>query len=106
LLDPRRADLTKALRSEFEGLTQEGVTQRELEGTLDRLITDIRNGLTEKERQFILSFKRGKPVWKLFPVTGIERLPGIQWKLKNIEKMPKSKHEEQLKKLGNILEAL
>ena len=37
------------------------------------------------------------------PVTGIEQLPAIQWKLVNIRKMDKKKHKEALQKLQAAL---
>ncbi|HLG18381.1 MAG TPA: nucleotidyl transferase AbiEii/AbiGii toxin family protein [Bdellovibrionota bacterium] len=105
LLDPRKTDFTSTFQSEFEGLTERTVTQRELEETFDKLIADIRRNLTQNERQFILTFKRGKPDWGLFSVAGVERLPGIQWKLKNIAQMEKSRHENQMRKLERVLGA-
>jgi hypothetical protein len=34
---------------------------------------------------------------------GIEHLPAIQWKLHNINKMPKQKHKAALAKLEKVL---
>ncbi|HWQ38741.1 MAG TPA: hypothetical protein VNM24_09070 [Burkholderiales bacterium] len=37
------------------------------------------------------------------PVSGIDQLPGIQWKLMNIRKMKKEKNEQSTKKLRKVL---
>ena len=60
--------------------------------------------LLENERMFLMHLKSGTPDWSLLPIDDIERLPGIQWKLQNINKIPKDKKNEQLKKLKQVLE--
>ena len=44
----------------------------------------MKNDLTPQEKEFILSVKEGTPIWKILGIEGIERLPAIQWKLRNI----------------------
>jgi hypothetical protein len=68
------------------------------------MIEQINAGLTSNEREFLLSIKRLEPKWELLGIPGVERLPGLQWKLYNLRKMEPAKRmaaEELLRrKLG------
>lgn len=61
--------------------------------------------LSERNRAFLISLKQGEPDWGLAPASGIENLPGVQWKLQNIHKLReiKAKHSEQTAKLKAAL---
>jgi len=50
-----------------------------------------------------LSIKQGEPNWSLMPID-IQHLPAIRWKLMNIAKMEKSKHQLAIDKLRDVLE--
>ena len=65
----------------------EKVEFKALLNTRDQLIASITKDLTENERKFLLSIKEGTPNWGLLGVAGAEKLPAIQWKLMNIQKM-------------------
>jgi hypothetical protein len=99
LLDPNFADLKKAFTSDFEGMTLVKVSPEELEDARAKLVKAIREGLTDRERQFILSVKRGDPDWGLIGLEGVDRLPAVRWKLLNIAKMDKAKHKQALRRL-------
>jgi hypothetical protein len=64
----------------------------------------ISNLFSDKDKEFILSFKCGKPSWSLF-VKDISQYPSIKWKLENItnliNKNP-AKHQEIYYKLERI----
>jgi hypothetical protein len=40
---------------------------------------------------FLLSIKAGAPKWELLGVSGVDKLPAIQWKLLNVNKMSSQK---------------
>lgn len=104
LLNPNFVDLEKTFNADFEGMTVLKVCREELEGARDRLVKAVHEGLTDAERQFILSVKKGYPEWDLLRLDGVDRLPAIQWKLLNIKKMDKSKHKQALKRLEDCLD--
>ena len=54
---------------------------------------------------FLINLKSGTPNWSLLPIDGIGNLPGIQWKLQNIKKIPDEKKKDQFNKLKQILES-
>ena len=103
LLDPNFADLKTAFTADFEGMTLVKVSPEELEEARARLVKALRESMTDKERRFILSVKKGDPDWELIELEGIDRLPAVQWKLLNIAKMGKAKHRQALRKLEECL---
>ena len=50
-------------------------------------MTVIRSFEVKEERAFLLTFKSRKPDWSLLGLDGIDRLPAVRWKLKNLGKL-------------------
>jgi predicted nucleotidyltransferase component of viral defense system len=75
ILDPNFIDLEKPFRSEFIGMTARPVLLEELEEARKRMLRTLRHGMTDKEREFIFSIKKGKPDWSLIELGGVDRLP-------------------------------
>ncbi|MGB9096735.1 hypothetical protein [Erwinia sp.] len=63
----------------------------------------VNKALTRSERDFLLSFKNRTPDWLLLGLDGIERLPAVRWKLKNLANMNEVKHAEAYKLLQQVL---
>ncbi len=103
LFDPNLRDFRQVFEQEFAGMTTEEVTYDELVAVRESLIDTINETMMDTEKKFLLSIKQGEPDWDLMPVTGIDRLPAIQWKLLNIRKMKNEKHAESLQKLRTAL---
>ena len=104
LLDPIYLDMRSIFESEFVGMSQIPVSYEDLEAIRREVALRLRADLHNNERQFLLSVKAGSPAWELLPIPGIDKLPGIQWKLANIAKIERTKHEMQLEKLKRALE--
>ena len=103
LIDPNRLDFKDIYEKEFKGMTDVDVKYQDLVDVRENLITTILKDLTDKEREFLVLLKRGKPQWNLLPIKDLDRLPAIQWKLININKMDRSKHKESVKILEKKL---
>jgi len=99
LIDPVRKDFRQVFETQFAGLTAAPVTYEELVETRESMIHQLCESLTLAERQFLVSIKEGRPRWELLGLDGIERLPGIQWKLQNIARMSPKKHAAALETL-------
>jgi len=99
LLAPNLKDFRQVFEQEFAGMTDTEVGYEELVAVRERIVETIKNTMSENEKQFLVSVKQGQPDWDLVPVTGIEHLPAIQWKLVNIRRMDKKKQIEALTKL-------
>lgn len=103
LLNPNPVNMKHLFDSEFRDMTLIPVTWQELAESRNDLINEVNSRLNETDRRFLISVKSGNPDWKLFPLKKIKMLPGVQWKLINIRRMDKKKHEAALNKLETFL---
>lgn len=103
LIDPARKDMRKVYEKEFTGMTDEPIAYDKLVEIRENYIALLSKSLLKEERKFLLSIKEGSPNWGLLGVSGIERLPAIQWKLENIKKMKKEKHADAVRRLKEKL---
>ena len=103
LLDPTRKDMRQVYESEFAGMTIDEIAYEDLIVAREALIETVKVELTENEKAFLISLKEGQPKWNLMGIEGIEKLPAVQWKLKNIQKMSGKKRAESLEKLKRVL---
>ncbi|MFA6301767.1 MAG: nucleotidyl transferase AbiEii/AbiGii toxin family protein [Legionella sp.] len=109
LLDPKISEASQlefenTFKNEFLGMTDIPISHDELSAIRTDLPALLLSSFTDNERKFLLTLKSGSPDWSLIPTKRIETLPGIQWKLRNINKIPDNKREKQLNKLKQILE--
>ncbi len=103
LLDSKPIDIGNVYKNEFKGMVKEDISLERLMEARELLIVGIRRGLTDAEKGFLLSLKAGKPDWEKLGIGNFAHLPGVKWKLLNIDKMKKAKRIEAYKKLEKIL---
>ena len=103
LIEPTRKDIRLIYESEFVGMTVEEIEYGDLIAARETLIETLRKELTGEDKAFLVSLKEGRPKWDALGIAGIEKLPAIQWKLMNIQKIGKRKHAESLDKLKKKL---
>ncbi len=84
-------------------MTAQPIRLEALEETRERLVREVHARLSDDQRQFLMSFKSGKPDWSLLQVPDAAKMPAVIWKLINIRKMPKAKHKKALDKLEKVL---
>ena len=104
LLNPNLLDIEVSFYKEFVGMTEIQITLEDLYITREKLIDDMRQGLTSIQKEFLMSIKYGKPDYDLMPFPHLEDLPALKWKLININKMDKAKHAQIIAKLEKVLE--
>ena len=106
MINPNRIDQRDLYEQEFKGMTNVPVTYEALEESREHLITELEKRLTQKDREFLMSFKEGTPRWELIDVPNVMDLPAVKWKLNNIQKLkagnPK-KHRDLLHQLQKKL---
>lgn len=104
LMAPNWKPLKQSFNDEFAGMTNTPVTLVQLEQTRLELIRALQRQFTERDRDFLVSFKQGKPDWSLFNTAAAAHLPAIKWKLLNINKLLSnpSRHQQQLAALESI----
>jgi predicted nucleotidyltransferase component of viral defense system len=103
LLDPKRKDVRRIYENEFAGMPSEEIVYKDLIAARETLIETLKKELTDDEKTFLVSVKSGQPNWGVMGIKGIEKLPAIQWKLLNIQKMSAKKSAELLEKLKRTL---
>ncbi len=106
VLQPHLLDQRSVFANQFQGMSDITFTYEDFEATRKKLVHTVKSSLSENDRSFLLSFKRGNPDWNLFPVEGLKDMPAVQWKLHNIQHLIKSnpeKHIELVSKLESYL---
>ena len=103
LLAPNFKDISLIYENEFIGMTKHSVELSSLYAARLKLLATLKQDLTPSEKQFLISIKEGTPEWSALGIPGIQNLPGIQWKLSNIQKMLPEKRKNVLEKLKEAL---
>lgn len=86
---PQLIDQHEAMENQFKGMTDIEFTYDEFEQTRSKLITDVRNLMTEADKQFLLSFESAEPQWDEYEFAYFRDYPSVQWKLLNLAKLKK-----------------
>jgi predicted nucleotidyltransferase component of viral defense system len=106
VLFPSLRNIRQDFENNFRGMTTEPVELPELLATRDRMLSELQNGLDSDERRFLLSLVANKPEWAELGIVHAEQLPGIRWKIQNLEGLQKTnpkKFEEQSERLIGLL---
>ena len=103
VLNPKFKNQQNTLETEFTGMTTTAYTISNFEETRSEMVTTIHENLSQKDKDFLISFAAGNPEWGLFPEAKIQSLPAVKWKLENIKKMPK---EKRLKAESDLQKAI
>ena len=105
LLAPRRLDIRRLHEDEFEPMIRQPMPFDRLISAREELVAAIHAGLTDEDRDFLISVKNRQPRWDLLGMPGIADLPAVQWKLLNLGRMSASRHAAALARLRRVLEA-
>ena len=90
VLFSRDNDLAPAFENEFDGMARDAITLADLQAARNRLRRDLRAGLTETHRRFLLGLVAGAPPWDLMSCRHLVELPAVQWKLLNLARLKDS----------------
>ncbi len=71
----------------------------------ERMVAELHAGLDPNEREFLLSLARNEPNWALLGIEHLEQLPGVRWKLVNLEQLARA-NPRKLKAQAQELETL
>ena len=103
LLRPTRKDIAGIYEGEFLRMSQIDVRLDELLAVREQLIAAINKALTADQRRLLLSFKARRPDWELLGLDGVDKLPSVRWKLRNLERMPEERHRRAYEALERVL---
>lgn len=90
VLFPNEKPLKAVFEAEFEGMTTEPVQLGALLATRRRMFEELPRALLPRHCDFLLSMVRTEPDWALLPHAHLERLPALQWKLENLNRLKKN----------------
>lgn len=104
LLDPAApVDFDRVFAAQFEGMTREAVTPEDLLEARARLLAEIRRRLDGPSRDFLLSVEQERADLALIGLPQAALLPGVRWKLQNLERRDENKRSADLSKLIAVL---
>ena len=104
-LAPRLIGQRTAMNNQFVGMTDIPFTYDEFEKARFELISDVNNLMTDADKQFLVSFERGKPEWCGYEFEHFKDYPSVKWKLVNLAKLAKQnpqKLADEAAKLGTL----
>lgn len=107
-LAPNEIDQTEALEKQFGGMSDIPFTYEDYRQARIELIKMVQGGLTEQDKDFLVSFESGTPQWELCTTGDLSVFPSVQWKLQNISKLKSSnpkKFEQSIKKLVDFFKS-
>lgn len=103
--EPSLLDQREVMTSQFDGMTDIPFSYEEFVETRKNLIVDVNALMSEKDRQFLISFESGIPTWEDYEFEYFKDYPSVQWKLYNIRKLAKQnpkKLQEEVSKLKSL----
>jgi hypothetical protein len=103
IIAPRFRDITHEFEHGFAGMTIDAVSREELESTRKDLVECIHNAFPDDDRELLISIKRGSPKWDLLKIDGVEALPAVRWKLKDLEKLQERNRDHLIWRLSEVL---
>lgn len=106
VLFPALRDIRNEYEQSFAGMTAEPIELNSLLAARERMTIELQRGLSGEERQFLLTLAAAKPEWSLLGIQHLDQLPGLRWKLQNLEKLQKAnprKFAEQSEALARLL---
>ena len=90
LLFPQLRDVRHDYTHNFQGMTADPVPLDALIATRETLVSQVQRELDADERRFLLSLVRAEPEWQLLGIAHLEHLPGMRWKLQNLQQLRKA----------------
>lgn len=96
-------DIRQRYEAEFVGMTEEEVGLDDLITARGNMVQAIVGEMPDAHRRFLVSFERGDPDWDLLGLRRIDRLPAVQWRQQNLDRITKNKRAELVAHLERVL---
>ena len=103
IMKPRWKEFSGLYKNEFAGMTFQEFSLDELNQVPLQMLNALKTHFTQQDYDFLASFKSGDPQWDLAPSDNLHRLPAVQWKLLNIQKMSSGKRKKSLATLESAM---
>lgn len=103
VLTARPKDIAREFEQNFVGMTTEPVALNDLLEARAALVASIVGKMPEQHRRFLITFEKGVPEWDLLGLPKIDKLPAVQWRQQNLDKITKNKRAELVVQLEKVL---
>ena len=103
ILSPNLNDIQATFDNEFLNMSETAVLLDDLLDVRKFLIDNVKESLTIKEREFLISIKSGNPKYDLLPFDRLDEWPGLNWKISNVKRMDEKKAKLMQSKLRDLL---
>jgi len=103
ILAPTRKPLAEEFERGFVGMTKAAVELADLESAREEIIAAIVGDMPDEHRHFLLGFKRGEPDWSLLGIPEAKKLPAVQWKQRNLERLATDRRRRLADALERVL---
>ena len=103
VVNPPPKPLAELYERQFARMTVEPVPLAALEQARVDLLTALHARFGDREKEFLLSFKRGEARWDLLGVAHAPDLPAVRWKLHNLGRMGEKMRGEAVAELERVL---
>ncbi len=85
ILAPNLLDQSVTFASQFAGMSDIPFSYNDHVVTFEKLVTDIHSALSQTDRERLVAFTALEADADVFGIPGLEMLPAIRWKRKNLE---------------------
>ncbi|MBR4617582.1 MAG: nucleotidyl transferase AbiEii/AbiGii toxin family protein [Kiritimatiellae bacterium] len=102
ILAPNLQDQSATFDSQFAGMSDIPFSYEEHVATFQRLVADIDAALTSEDRERLVAFTALEADADVFGIPGLETLPAIRWKRRNLETL----RQKDARKFADNVEAL
>ncbi len=100
IIRPNFLDQRATMTNHFAGMSANPFSYQDFETYREKLVGIIHSNLTDRDKEFLLSFKQLTPNWAIYD---FERFPSVQWRLKNLQDL-KVQNPGKLQELHDELE--
>ena len=88
-LSPNNINQEEALENQFKGMSDIPFTYTDYEQARESIIKKVNDCLANTDKEFLVSFEDGTPLWNKCCAGDLSLYPSVQWKLLNIGKLKK-----------------
>jgi predicted nucleotidyltransferase component of viral defense system len=106
VLFPTLRDIRHEFEHNFAGMTAEPVELDTLLAAREQMVRELPQGLTANEREFLLSLVAAEPDSALLDVPHLDQLPGLRWKLQNLERLRKADPRKFARQIDLLMQRL
>lgn len=103
-LRPNSIDQTEALEKQFAGMSDVPFSYTDYEDARINLVKLVNDNLDSADKDFLLSFEVGNPIWNLCCAGDLSAYPSVRWKQQNIIKLKEINPQKHLDGINKLRE--